>query len=335
PSMFDFTFDHRAGFYRAIDWQHILLHVVPTVIVPYKKSVQTRNALMHLVNACSISLQRCISVEELQYMERSFKQWADFLQQSVAEDQLSMRVWTMNCHFAVYHVADLIRQHGPLRYYSCRSLERTIKLLSNEVFSMSKPNKEISNIHTRFNFFNQTDVTEAFDQISSPKTNIRVDYHDHPTQPDRWPQLWEKFSNVSLNREDIVVDVPVPVCVAALQRFYNRLGLSTNHLVLFEAKHITRQQKFWYLGEVVFFSEHKFNGSIRFLALLSVILDTDMDDYGIIKANYDDERNNGPYMVCEVRDILTTVGLVRYDDELLHYKVIWLDAKYYQKLNNR
>lgn len=85
----------------------------------------------------------------------------------------------------------------------------------------------------------------------------------------------------------------------------------------------------------MFFFEHKFNGSIRFLALLSVILDTDMDDYGIIKANYDDERNNGPYMVCEVRDILTTVGLVRYDDELLHYKVIWLDAKYYQKLNNR
>lgn len=182
----------------------------------------------------------------------------------------------MNCHFAVYHVADLIRQHGPLRYYSCRSLERTIKLYSNKVFSMSKPNKEISNIHTRFNFFNQTDVTEAFDQISSPETNIRNDYHDHPSQPDRWPQLWEKFSNVSLNREDIVVDVPVPVCVDALQRFYNRLGLSSivnygekimlaarmlhngfvfqsrwyrqyqsqirraNHLVLFEAKHITR-----------------------------------------------------------------------------------------------
>ena len=70
PTVFDFSFDHKKHFFRAVDWQHVLLHVAPTIIAPYLKSNAATDALMDLVNACSISLQRSISPNELAYMER-------------------------------------------------------------------------------------------------------------------------------------------------------------------------------------------------------------------------------------------------------------------------
>ena len=70
PSVFDYTFDGRKHFNRAVDWQYFLLHTVPTMVLPYLKHRRTENALMSLVNACSICLQKSISPEELIEMER-------------------------------------------------------------------------------------------------------------------------------------------------------------------------------------------------------------------------------------------------------------------------
>ncbi|OBZ80821.1 hypothetical protein A0J61_11129 [Choanephora cucurbitarum] len=70
PTIFNFSLDHKKQFFRAVDWQHVLLHVALTIIAPYLKSSTATDALMDLVNTCSIRLQRSISPSELTYMER-------------------------------------------------------------------------------------------------------------------------------------------------------------------------------------------------------------------------------------------------------------------------
>ena len=95
-----------------------------------------------------------------------------------------------------------------------------------------------------------------------------------------------------------------------------------------------RNTKYWYVGEVVCFFEHELNGVFRFLAFVSTLRNAQMDDYGMISVNYEEDQNE-QYLVCDTNDILTITGLVRYNDDINSYKVIWPNAKYYQRLENR
>ena len=70
PTAFDFSFDPRRGFFRAVDWQFFLLHIVPAMIVPYLRYDNAKEALMNLSNACAISLQKSITPNELSRMKR-------------------------------------------------------------------------------------------------------------------------------------------------------------------------------------------------------------------------------------------------------------------------
>ena len=187
-----------------------------------------------------------------------------------------MRVWTMNNHFAVQHVPDLIRQQGPFRYFSCRSLERTIKKYSNMVRSMSAPDVEISNIHTRVNYYKEHRPAETTDNIISSSTTRERDFYDHPTHPETTPRLWSKIQHLELRERADFFGASTWQLINALQRYYSRLGLSgsvidsqqvtmagsmlkdevyfhsrmhrtnntllkrSNHLVLFEAKRANR-----------------------------------------------------------------------------------------------
>ena len=45
PILFDYSFDSKTHFYRAVDWQHYLLHVVPTSVVPYLRHTATKMRL--------------------------------------------------------------------------------------------------------------------------------------------------------------------------------------------------------------------------------------------------------------------------------------------------
>ena len=70
PTAFDFSFDPRRGFFRAVDWQFFLLHIVPAIVVTYLKYDGAKEALMNLSNACAISLQKSITPNELSKMKR-------------------------------------------------------------------------------------------------------------------------------------------------------------------------------------------------------------------------------------------------------------------------
>ena len=68
-SAFDYSFDRRFGFYRAVDWQQWLLYIVPTMVIPKVKFRAVKDGLMALVNACAIALQKEISTQELEKMD--------------------------------------------------------------------------------------------------------------------------------------------------------------------------------------------------------------------------------------------------------------------------
>ena len=70
PTAFDFSFYPRKGFFRAVDWQFFLLHIVPAMVVPYLKYDGAKQTLMNLSNACAISLQKSITPSELSKMKR-------------------------------------------------------------------------------------------------------------------------------------------------------------------------------------------------------------------------------------------------------------------------
>ena len=70
PTAFDFSFDPRIGFFRTVDWQFFLLHIVPAMVVPHLKYDDAKEALMNLSNACAISLQKFITPSELSKMKR-------------------------------------------------------------------------------------------------------------------------------------------------------------------------------------------------------------------------------------------------------------------------
>ena len=69
PTNFDFSFDFKKGYYRAVDWQFFLLHIVPTIILPNLKTEGAKKALKSLTSAYAISLQQSISQQELEQMK--------------------------------------------------------------------------------------------------------------------------------------------------------------------------------------------------------------------------------------------------------------------------
>ena len=70
PAAFDYSFDSRTGYYRAVDWQQFLLYIVPTMVIPNLQFEEARVALMNLVNAVSIALQKSISTQDMADMRR-------------------------------------------------------------------------------------------------------------------------------------------------------------------------------------------------------------------------------------------------------------------------
>lgn len=69
-SAFNYSFDRRFSFYRAVDWQQWLLYIVPTMVIPKLKSRAVKEGLMALVNACAIAFQKEISTHELEKMDQ-------------------------------------------------------------------------------------------------------------------------------------------------------------------------------------------------------------------------------------------------------------------------
>ena len=60
-----------------------------------------------------------------------------------------------------------------------------------------------------------------------------------------------------------------------------------------------------------------------------------MNGHGIITVDFQEDSSTNDVMICDVQDIITLVGLNRYNDEENQFALTWPEAEYYQKLSLR
>ena len=78
---------------------------------------------------------------------------------------------------------------------------------------------------------------------------------------------------------------------------------------------------------------HVYQGVERFLVLISVVEDSAMDRFGVPFVKFFAEDARKKMMVCEAEHVVSIVDLVRYNENVLKYKLIWPDSMYYKKLD--
>ena len=162
-------------------------------------------------------------------MHRMFSKWAQFLNQEIAAERLNKRVWTMNNHFASYHLYDLIKSYGPLRYYSCRSLERTIQKFTNLSKSKSQPIKETDNVFVRLSYFKQYNDQLAKKDLYPARKEKPNSFRNHPLDFDgSQVQLWERFEDVDLDQVDNIAAIPSESIKHAITKYHQRLSQADN-----------------------------------------------------------------------------------------------------------
>ncbi|OAD72690.1 C2H2-type zinc finger transcription factor [Phycomyces blakesleeanus NRRL 1555(-)] len=187
---------------RAVDWLDFLLYLVPTLVVPYLPNRAVKTALLSLVKDTSSTGTRF-------YTNNVFRPVQHYL----------------------VHIPYIIKQQGPLRCYSTRSMERVIGIFSKLIKSKSKGGRNTSFLVERFAIHNYTSMAISIcDEINLiwPKPYGRESYMDLPNDPSG-AQLWEPFHQfVNLNN-DSVEGVGGPSVKEALLKYYRRTTGLTGH----------------------------------------------------------------------------------------------------------
>ncbi|OBZ66009.1 hypothetical protein A0J61_11924 [Choanephora cucurbitarum] len=60
-----------------------------------------------------------------------------------------------------------------------------------------------------------------------------------------------------------------------------------------------------------------------------------MDKFNVAVITLFNEDEAKKTMVCNVKDVITLAGFIRYNNHINQFKVIWIDAMYDQKLDER
>lgn len=120
----------------------------------------------------------------------------------------------------------MTRQLGPLKNYSCRSTERTIKEFANRIRSTTKPGVNSSNVLLNTVNLQQYGITTTLANDSqvnidqSPPTS----FISHPSDNDLYPQLWDPADQpYSLSNGLITHDLRDQDLVHSLLSYYRRL----------------------------------------------------------------------------------------------------------------
>ena len=107
------------------------------------------------------------------------------------------------------------------------------------------------------------------------------------------------------------------------------------YFIILNIPDINRNRASWYVGEVITYFIHSYHGSSKFLALISVVEISTLDEYGVPRiTHFPEDSPQKKYMVCGFEDITNIVGFVRYNENILQHKLIWPDAMYHKKLDN-
>ena len=110
-----------------------------------------------------------------------------------------------------------------MRYYSCRSLERTIKKFSNLCKSKSRPQQENENLLQRYNFFRDFQQQQAKESLLPRRQEDPNAFLDHPNDPEGIvPQFLKRFEDVNLNATPGIYGIEMRKVVEAMKQFYRR-----------------------------------------------------------------------------------------------------------------
>ena len=138
-----------SGKSRGVDWLVFLKYFVGTVLldyVGYNKTLpnetirEATEALQCISLICSVSLQQNINDEEIQKLDNLVTLWHNFLRK-----YMPPTLFTINQHY-LEHLGYVIKNMGPLRQISCRTLERRIHLLKSEINACSNIEQNAENI---------------------------------------------------------------------------------------------------------------------------------------------------------------------------------------------
>ncbi|KAI9329307.1 hypothetical protein BD770DRAFT_449692 [Pilaira anomala] len=127
------NFDNQKGNYRSVDWISWLVHIVPLLIAPFCPP-DCKDAISALCHGLQVSLQWCITPEDLYDIKNSFSTWFNYLNKCLVQKMISRTVFRANMHLLL-HVPNIIRRMG--------SMERGIGKLKREEKERSVLSKPI------------------------------------------------------------------------------------------------------------------------------------------------------------------------------------------------
>ncbi|KAI9325957.1 hypothetical protein BD770DRAFT_432846 [Pilaira anomala] len=104
------SFDNQKGNYRSVDWISWLVHIVPLLIAPFCPP-DCKDAISVLCHGLQVSLQWCITSEDLHDIKNSFCTWFNYLNKCLAQKMISRTVFRANMHLLL-HVPYIIRRMG-------------------------------------------------------------------------------------------------------------------------------------------------------------------------------------------------------------------------------
>ena len=87
----------------------------------------------------------------------------------------------------------------------------------------------------------------------------------------------------------------------------------------------------WYVGEVITYLVHKHGGRVFHLAVLSLVEHSDMNEYGVPIVTCFANHQDSKIVVCDVSDIITSAGFIRFNTNERQFKVIWEGVFYYKR----
>ncbi|OBZ81292.1 hypothetical protein A0J61_10658, partial [Choanephora cucurbitarum] len=204
---------------------------------------------------------------------------------------------------------------------------RTIQKYTNLSKSKSAPHKETDNYIERYNYF-KTYNAQLNQQGLIPARRIKnSEFLDHPDDIDQvMPQLWERFAYQCLDQDINIAGVSIKCIEAAMKRYFGRLpnGIARldNNQVKLTARvrldDIAREssrssQVSWYVGQVITYLVHKHGRRVYHLAVISLVEQSDMDEYGVPVVTCFANNEDKKIVVYDVKDIVTPVGFIRFN----------------------
>ncbi|KAG0880937.1 hypothetical protein G6F34_013743 [Rhizopus arrhizus] len=141
----------------------------------------------------------------------------------------------------------MTRQLGPLKHYSCRSTERTIKEFANKIKSTTKPGVNSSNVLLNTINLQQYGITASLtnnDQMNLDQSSP-ASFISHPSGNDQYPQLWDPADQVYLLSNGLITpDMRNQDLVVALRSYYRRL-YGDQSIIDIEANPVLFAERLW------------------------------------------------------------------------------------------